>query len=89
MCPAEFGIRYYAFSIYRAAKPIKRAIPPQHYGWLPVKNPEWIARQLGHSTTEMLFRVYFPVRPQFNTQGWIGILIVPKFNQFAYAKNAV
>jgi len=22
------------------------------------ENPEWIARQLGHSTTEMLFRVY-------------------------------
>jgi integrase len=22
------------------------------------ENPEWIARQLGHATTEMLFRVY-------------------------------
>ena len=22
------------------------------------ENPEWIARQLGHTTTEMLFRVY-------------------------------
>ncbi|MFO0325217.1 MAG: site-specific integrase, partial [Burkholderiales bacterium] len=22
------------------------------------ENPEWIARQMGHSTTEMLFRVY-------------------------------
>jgi integrase len=27
--------------------------------WLAAgENPEWIARQLGHSTTEMLFRVY-------------------------------
>jgi len=22
------------------------------------ENPEWIARQMGHTTTEMLFRVY-------------------------------
>ena len=27
--------------------------------WLGAgENPEWIARQLGHTTTEMLFRVY-------------------------------
>jgi integrase len=27
--------------------------------WLAAgENPEWIARQLGHTTTEMLFRVY-------------------------------
>ena len=27
--------------------------------WLAAgENPEWVARQLGHSTTEMLFRVY-------------------------------
>ena len=27
--------------------------------WLAAgENPEWIARQLGHSSTEMLFRVY-------------------------------
>jgi integrase len=27
--------------------------------WLAAgENPEWIARQMGHNTTEMLFRVY-------------------------------
>lgn len=27
--------------------------------WLAAgENPEWIARQMGHTTTEMLFRVY-------------------------------
>ena len=31
----------------------------QQQRWLAAgENPEWVARQLGHSTTEMLFRVY-------------------------------
>lgn len=40
----------------------RRAYQSRHTAatlWLSVgENPEWIARQLGHSTTEMLFRVY-------------------------------
>ena len=32
--------------------------------WLAAgENPEWIARQMGHSTTEMLFRIYFRYVP--------------------------
>ena len=40
----------------------RRAYQTRHTAatlWLSAgENPEWIARQLGHSTTEMLFRVY-------------------------------
>ncbi|WP_168391290.1 site-specific integrase [Acinetobacter indicus] len=40
----------------------RRAYQTRHTAatlWLAAgENPEWIARQLGHSTTEMLFRVY-------------------------------
>lgn len=40
----------------------RRAYQSRHTAatlWLSAgENPEWIARQLGHSTTEMLFRVY-------------------------------
>lgn len=32
------------------------------------ENPEWIARQLGHSTTEMLFRVYSRYVPNLTRQ---------------------
>lgn len=42
--------------------PSRRAYQTRHTAatlWLSAgENPEWIARQLGHSTTEMLFRVY-------------------------------
>ncbi len=37
--------------------------------WLSAgENPEWIARQLGHSTTEMLFRVYSRYVPNITRQ---------------------
>ena len=40
----------------------RRAYQTRHTAatlWLAAgENPEWVARQLGHSTTEMLFRVY-------------------------------
>ncbi|MDW2812641.1 site-specific integrase, partial [Acinetobacter baumannii] len=40
----------------------RRAYQTRHTAatlWLSAgENPEWNARQLGHSTTEMLFRVY-------------------------------
>lgn len=46
---------------YLRLKP-RRAYQTRHTAatlWLSAgENPEWIARQLGHSTTEMLFRVY-------------------------------
>jgi len=32
------------------------------------ESPEWIARQLGHTTTEMLFRVYSRFRPNLTRQ---------------------
>ncbi|MCU7940003.1 MAG: site-specific integrase [gamma proteobacterium symbiont of Bathyaustriella thionipta] len=37
--------------------------------WLAAgENPEWIARQIGHSTTEMLFRVYSRYVPNLTRQ---------------------
>jgi integrase len=37
--------------------------------WLAAgENPEWIARQLGHTTTEMLFRVYSRFTPNLTRQ---------------------
>lgn len=37
--------------------------------WLAVgENPEWIARQMGHTTTEMLFRVYSRYVPNLTRQ---------------------
>lgn len=42
--------------------PLRRPYQTRHTAatlWLAAgENPEWIARQMGHSTTEMLFRVY-------------------------------
>ena len=32
------------------------------------ENPEWIARQMGHSTTEMLFKVYSRFIPNLTRQ---------------------
>ena len=32
------------------------------------ENPEWIARQMGHTTTEMLFRVYSRFVPNLTRQ---------------------
>lgn len=37
--------------------------------WLGAgENPEWIARQMGHTTTEMLFRVYSRYVPNLTRQ---------------------
>ena len=37
--------------------------------WLAAgENPEWIARQMGHTTTEMLFRVYSRYVPNLTRQ---------------------
>lgn len=37
--------------------------------WLAAgESPEWIARQMGHTTTEMLFRVYFRFVPNLTRQ---------------------
>ena len=37
--------------------------------WLAAgENPEWIARQMGHATTEMLFRVYSRYVPNITRQ---------------------
>ena len=37
--------------------------------WLAAgENPEWVARQLGHATTEMLFKVYSRYVPNLTRQ---------------------
>ncbi|MEY8212807.1 MAG: integrase, partial [Gammaproteobacteria bacterium] len=37
--------------------------------WLAAgENPEWIARQMGHTTTEMLFRIYSRYVPNLTRQ---------------------
>ncbi|MHA3116562.1 site-specific integrase [Acinetobacter sp. ANC 4635] len=50
----------------------RRAYQTRHTAatlWLSSgENPEWIARQLGHSTTEMLFRVYSRYVPNITRQ---------------------
>ena len=48
-------------SVYTSAK--------QPTLWLAAgENPEWIARQMGHTTTEMLFRVYSRFVPNLTRQ---------------------
>lgn len=57
--------------------------------WLAAgENPEWIARQMGHSTTEMLFRVYSRYVPNLTRNDGSafnrllsGNLILPSANQ--------
>ena len=50
----------------------RRAYQTRHTAatlWLAAgENPEWIARQMGHSTTEMLFRVYSRFVPNITRQ---------------------
>ncbi len=52
--------------------PRRKAYQTRHTAatlWLAAgENPEWIARQLGHSTTEMLFRVYSRYVPNLTRQ---------------------
>ena len=50
----------------------RRAYQTRHTAatlWLAAgENPEWIARQMGHSSTEMLFRVYSRYVPDMTRQ---------------------
>ena len=56
----------------RLGLPPRRPYQTRHTAatlWLAVgENPEWIARQMGHSTTEMLFRIYSRYVPNLTRQ---------------------
>jgi integrase len=56
----------------RLALPPRRPYQTRHTAatlWLAAgENPEWIARQMGHSTTEMLFRIYSRYVPNLTRQ---------------------
>ncbi len=56
----------------RLALPPRRPYQTRHTAatlWLAAgENPEWIARQMGHSTTEMLFRIYSRYVPKLTRQ---------------------
>jgi len=55
----------------------RRAYQTRHTAatlWLAAgENPEWIARQMGHTTTELLFRVYSRYVPNLTRQGGSAI----------------
>jgi integrase len=57
---------------YKSALPTRRPYQTRHTAatlWLAAgENPEWIARQMGHSTTEMLFRIYSRYVPNLTRQ---------------------
>lgn len=51
--------------------------------WLAAgENPEWIARQMGHTTTEMLFRVYSRYVPNLTRRDGSAFerLLINEFN---------
>ncbi len=56
----------------RLGLPPRRPYQTRHTAatlWLAAgENPEWIARQMGHSTTEMLFRIYSRYVPNLTRQ---------------------
>jgi integrase len=58
------------------------------------ENPEWIAMQLGHSTTEMLFRVYSRYVPNLTRRDGsaferlLSTVITPAHLQSETAENA-
>jgi integrase len=56
----------------RLGLPLRRPYQTRHTAatlWLAAgENPEWIARQMGHSTTEMLFRIYSRYVPNLTRQ---------------------
>ncbi|MFZ3262273.1 MAG: DUF3596 domain-containing protein [Thiobacillus sp.] len=62
---------WYPLLRYLNLKP-RRAYQTRHTAatlWLGAgENPEWIARQMGHTTTEMLFRVYSRFVPNLTRQ---------------------
>tara|TARA_Y100000748_G_scaffold27904_1_gene20847 strand:+ start:1059 stop:2264 length:1206 start_codon:yes stop_codon:yes gene_type:complete len=56
--------------------------------WLAAgESPEWIARQMGHTTTEMLFRVYSRYVPNLTRRDGSAMerLLVNEFNQAGHA----
>ena len=64
----------------------RRAYQTRHTAatlWLSAgENPEWIAKQLGHSTTEMLFRVYSRYVPNITRRdGSAFELMLEKLNE--------
>lgn len=73
----------------------RRAYQTRHTAatlWLSAgENPEWIARQMGHSSTEMLFRVYSRYVPDVTRQDGSAIdnlLLASKQNQGGLHKEA-
>ena len=56
----------------RLGLPMRRLYQTRHTAatlWLAAgENPEWIARQMGHNTTEMLFRIYSRYVPNLTRQ---------------------
>lgn len=67
----------------------RRAYQSRHTAatlWLSAgENPEWIARQLGHSTTEMLFRVYSRYVPNMTRQD--GSAFEAMLNEIDHLEN--
>lgn len=58
--------------------------------WLAAgENPEWIARQMGHSTTEMLFRVYSRYVPNLTRNDGSAFNRLLSGNLIVPASNAV
>lgn len=56
--------------------------------WLAAgESPEWIARQMGHTTTEMLFRVYSRYVPNLTRRDGSAMerLLVSEFNQASHS----
>ena len=72
----------------------RRAYQTRHTAatlWLAAgENPEWIARQLGHSSTEMLFRVYSRYVPDItrNDGSAIENLLLASKEKLSYAVDA-
>jgi len=64
--------RVWYFLLKRLGIPLRRPYQTRHTAatlWLAAgENPEWIARQMGHSTTEMLFRIYSRYVPNLTRQ---------------------
>lgn len=73
--------------------PLRRPYQTRHTAatlWLAAgENPEWIARQMGHSTTEMLFRVYSRFVPNLTRRDGSAFerLIAPIFGNDAAESN--
>ena len=70
--PNNFRRRVWQPLLRRLGLPMRRPYETRHTAatlWLASgENPEWVARQLGHSNTEMLFRVYSRYIPNLTRQ---------------------